>query len=580
MKNLVIYTLLALLVLTFADGVLAADWDLHSDNWVAKDALGRELPGYSVCGPPRKDRYVGIFYFTWHQPGPGPYDITKILAEDPADPKWGPVNAFHHWGEPEMGYYLSEDPYVIRKHVMMLSEAGVDTLILDVTNAFTYTSTYMKLCEVMAGIRREGMSTPQLCFIAHSSEAQTVQKLYDEFYSKNLYPDLWFKWEGKPLILANPASLSDTMKRFFTVRMSWFAHDPNDWFGNGQDKWTWLDPSPQEPGWHVKGVPEEMSVGIATHPVSNTGRSHQNGKQPPHDQYDMTATAGEGRYFTEQWNRALKVDPQFVFVTGWNEWIAQRFINDGGLSVAGHPAKKGDSFFVDQYNQEYSRDAEPMKAGHTDNYYYQLTSYIRRFKGVRPPQKGSGPKTITIDGDFSDWTNVQPEFRDPIGDTLHRDFNGWGDTHYTNDTGRNDIIRAKVAYDRKNVYFYVEAKDPLTSYKDPNWMLLFIDTDRNPRTGWQGYDYVVNYPVHSDVTTTLMMSINGWDWNTRCLVSYRARGNAMEISIPRAALGLAGKPVSLDFHWADNIRKPNDIIEFAVSGDSAPDRRFNYHYEQ
>jgi hypothetical protein len=568
-----------LLGLMMVGGALAADWDMHSDSWVATDALGRKLPGYKECGPPRHDRFVGIFYFTWHQPGPGPYDITKILAENPENPKWGPVNAFHHWGQPEMGYYLSEDPYVIRKHLMMLSEAGVDTLILDVTNAWTYTSTYMKLCEIMTQLRKEGMHTPQMLFIAHSAEAKTVQKLYDEFYSKNLYPDLWFRWEGKPLVLANPSELSDTLKGFFTVRYSWFDHDPNGWFGDGHDRWTWLDPWVQQAGWHVKGVPEEVSVGIATHPIANLGRSNHNHIQPPHDKYDMTTTAGNGYYFADEWDRALELDPKFVFVTGWNEWIAQRFVGPS-QSVAGNPRKKDGSWFVDQYDQEYSRDAEPMTAGHTDNYYYQLISYIRRYKGVRPPEKASGAKTISIDGSFGDWAGVRPEFRDPIGDTLHRDYKGWGDTHYTNTTGRNDIIRARVAYDKRNVYFYVETAAPLTSYKDHNWMLLFIDIDRSASTGWQGYDYVVNYPVVSATATTLKKSTGGWNWKTVSNVSYKARGNAMEISIPRAALGLAGKPVAFDFHWADNIQKPADIIEFSVSGDSAPDRRFNYRYEQ
>ena len=578
MGRIIRFSLTALAALAFAGSAIAADWDLGSDNWVATDALGRKLPGYKECGPPRKDRYVGIFYFTWHQPGPGPYDITKILADNPENPKWGPVNAFHHWGEPEMGYYLSEDPYVIRKHMMMLSEAGVDTLILDVTNAFTYTSTYMKLCEIMTELRKQGMRTPQLLFITHSASGRTVQKLYDEFYSKNLYPDLWFKCEGKPLILATPSELSDQLKDFFTVRYSWFAHPRDDWFGDGHDKWAWLDSWPQEPGWHVKGVPEQISVGIAVHPIANIGRSNQNGVQPPHDKYDMTPTAGLGIYFDQQWKRALEVDPQFIFVTGFNEWIAQRFVGPS-QSVAGNPRKEDGSWFVDAYNQEYSRDAEPMKAGHSDNYYYQMIGNIRKFKGVRAPEKAGGMKTIKIDGSFSDWTAVRPEFRDPIGDTLHRDFKGSGDLHYTNTTGRNDIIRAKVAYDKANVYFYVETEAPLTSCKDPNWMLLFIDADKDSSTGWQGYDYVVNYPVVSATSTTLKKSAAGWNWKTVRNVSYRAKGNAMEISIPRAALGLAGKPVAFDFHWADNIQKPADIIEFSVSGDSAPDRRFNYRYE-
>ena len=565
-----------------AGAAVAAGWDLRSDSWVATDALGRKLPSYGAVGPPRRDRHVGIFYFTWHAPAPGPYDITKILTENPENPKWGPVQAFHHWGEPEMGYYLTEDPYVIRKHIMMLSEAGVDTLILDVTNALTYTSAYMKLCEVMTQLRKEGMHTPQMFFIAHTADRQTVQKLYDEFYSKNLYPDLWFRWMGKPLVLANPKELTDAQNGFFTVRHSWFARVPGEWFEDGKDKWPWLDYAPQEAGWHVEGVPEEVSVGIATHPVANLGRSYSKGVQPPHDKYDMTKTAGNGIQFAEQWDRALEIDPQFIFVTGWNEWIAFRFLNtaDTRHAVAGNPAKEGSSYFVDLYNQEYSRDAEPMKAGHTDNYYYQLASYIRKFKGVRAPEKASGQKTIRIDGSFSDWTAVRPEFRDGIGDTFHRDYKGWGDLHYKNTTGRNDIIRAKVAYDKQSVYFYAETAAPLTSWKDRNWMQLFIDADMNSKTGWQGYDYVVNYPVVSAASTTLKKSAAGWNWKTTRNVSYRVKGKAIEISIPRAALGLIGKPVAFDFHWADNIQKPNDIIEFAISGDSAPDRRFNYRFEQ
>ena len=50
------------------------------------------------------------------------------------------------------------------------------------------------------------------------------------------------------------------------------------------------------------------------------------------------------------------MDPEFVFVTGWNEWIAQRFLNEGGTSMLGRKLAKGETFFVDQYSQEYSRD--------------------------------------------------------------------------------------------------------------------------------------------------------------------------------------------------------------------------------
>ena len=49
------------------------------------------------------------------------------------------------------------------------------------------------------------------------------------------------------------------------------------------------------------------------------------------------------------------------------------------------------------------------------------------------------------------------------------------------------------------------------------------------------------------------------------------------LAIPRASLGLGADPVQFDFHWADNFQT-NDIADFGVDGDSAPDRRFNYRY--
>ncbi len=571
--------------LLLAPASSAAERDLASDTWTATDALGRKLPGFEECGPPKDGKFVGVFYFIWlgQHSTSGPWDVTKITAADPNDPQWGPVHHFHHWGEPELGYYVSTDEYVIRYHARMLANAGIDVIIFDVTNSFTYPNVYMKLCEVYAQMRREGYRTPQIGFIAHSHETRTVEKLYDDFYSKGLYRDLWFTWPSdgagsplKPLIMADPEKMPPHIREFFTFRHSWAWSDPNGWFGDGRDKWPWVDHYPQSIGWHEKGVAEYVSVSAAQHPITNIGRSFHDGKQPePADR-----RPAEGLFFAEQWKRALEVDPQFVFITGWNEWVAQRFLADGVHNMmTGRKLAKDETFFVDQYDQEYSRDIEPMKGGHTDNYYYQMVAGIRRFKGVREPEKASGPRTIRIDGRFADWTLVKPEFRDWEGDTEHRDSQGWNDTlKYVNKTGRNDFVRLKVAYDAENVYFYAETKDPITPDTDPNWMLLYIDADCDPKTGWNGYDFVVNRDaIHAAMVDRAELSLghakNGTD------VTYRTSGNRMEVSVSRAILGLLGKPVRLDFHWTDNAPATDDIGVWANYGDSAPDRRFNYHFE-
>lgn len=114
--------------------------------WPATDGLGRALPTHGEVGAPRKDRFVAVFYFLWlGQCGSaGPFENSKVLAADPAaltkpdGPFWGPVVAAHHWGEPLVGYYVSDDEAVLAKHAQMLDDAGVDVVIFDASNQVAY----------------------------------------------------------------------------------------------------------------------------------------------------------------------------------------------------------------------------------------------------------------------------------------------------------------------------------------------------------------------------------------------------------------------------------------------------------
>ena len=142
-----------------------AQQDLMQDTWVATDAVGRHMPTADEIGPrPEKRRFVGMFYVTWHNSAynriySGLYDrdVTKILAAHPdarlrddiywPDGKDLPAYNYdsYHWGEPEYGYFISTDRFVIRHDISMLSDAGVDVLILGCTH-------YPLLTEVIAGI--------------------------------------------------------------------------------------------------------------------------------------------------------------------------------------------------------------------------------------------------------------------------------------------------------------------------------------------------------------------------------------------------------------------------------------------
>ena len=155
---------------------------------------------------------------------------------------------------------------------------------------------------------------------------------------------------------------------------------------------------------------------------------------------------------------------------------------------------------------------------------------------------------IKIDGNFTDWAGVDVEYRDTVGDTFHRDYKGYGGLHYTNDTGRNDIVTSKVAVDRNKVYFCVETKEAITPHTGSNWMLLFIDADQDPNTGWYGYDYVINHRVVDSKTTTLHRyspKAPGGPWVEATRLAYRYSGKGLEfwpchktVSDERATLSL------------------------------------------
>ncbi len=457
------------LLLLAASAVARADED-HSpgfaptlpDTWAATDNLSRPVADAAQAGPPQPDRVAGIFYFLWHSDLhiTKIYDNTKILAANPADPQWGPPLAYHWWAEPFDGYYRSDDPWVIRRHAQMLTDAGIDVIVCDCTNTIIYPETITRICEVYTQMRQEGSRTPQIAFIVHSHSGQTAQKLYDFLYAPKRFPELWFRWQGKPLLMAKVADVPDNLREFFTVRDSWAWTGPGSWFGDGKDKWPWIDNTPQKPGWHdAPDKPEEIAIAAGGHPTSNIGHSQHDGQQPPEaDQHP-----GQGLHFGEQIRRALEVKPPFLFVTGWNEWQAMRFVQKPDkppVHFLGRLLEPGDSFWVDAYNQEFSRDIEPQRGHYEDNYYYQMADAIRRYKGVRSPPAPSAPKFV---GAFSDWADVTPEYHDDPFDTAPRDFPGCGDAGiYKNDAGRNDFVRAKVARDAKTVWFYVETREKIS----------------------------------------------------------------------------------------------------------------------
>jgi hypothetical protein len=557
--------------------------DTMPDTWAATDALGRVLPMSAEVGAAKANRTVGIFYFNWQASFTVPpfnnkqvFDISKILAANPQAPVWGPPGIPHYWNEPRFGYYRPDDPWVIRKQVQMLADAGVDVLILDVTNGYTYDAEREALCAVLEKMQDEGRRVPKIAMLANAGHDKVVGHLWETFYKPGRHRDTWFQWKGKPLLLTPPEGLAEEVKNFFTLRQSWAWTRGQPWFAEGRDKWPWLDFAPQVPGWHeAPDKAECVAVGVSQHATSNIGRSYHGSRQPPPEEQRPE----QGLYFDEQWRHAFPHDPEFVFVTGWNEWIAGRFLSDGKQTFLGRVLPAGETFFVDAYSAEFSRDIEPMRGGFGDNYYWQMAANIRRYKGARPVPAASPAVTITIPGGFAQWADVKPAYLDDLHDTPHRDHDGVpGAGRYTNPTGRNDFDTAHVVHDATHLFFHVRTREPLTPTTDGDWMVLLLDTDQNAATGRHGHDIRINQ-TRSTPDKASVERWNGKTWESVGTATLQVGANELHLAIERTALAMTpDKPLRVDFKWTDNVPADGDGMDFLDQGDSAPNARFNFRY--
>ncbi|MFC7523772.1 hypothetical protein ACFQRK_07475 [Parapedobacter sp. GCM10030251] len=590
----------------FALSVLALPTTLHaqfvnSDQWAMTDALGRKASPYEAAGDKKTDKFVAMFYWTWHQGNDDTTyqvrNITEIVRKHPEamkdynHPAWGTKKpGFFYWEQPLFGYYKTTDPWVLRKHAEMLADAGVDAVFFDCTNgSLTWQDSYEALLKTWDQAQREGVNVPKIAFMLPFGPAPhslvSLRQLYKDLYKPGRYKNLWFFWKGKPCIMGYPDNLEDSdedreIASFFTFRPGQpdYVDGPKR-----NDQWGWLENYPQHG--YVKGSNgkfEQATVGVAQNAGPETdghcsafnlpgtyGRSfsQRNGFDPRVDGYLY------GWNFQEQWDRAKEIDPELVFVTGWNEYIAGQWLPEHNWT--------GDPFsFVDQFDWNHSRDIEPNKGwgDKGDVYYLQLIDNVRKFKGMTPPEKVSAPKTVRIDK-WADWENVAPYFKHYKGNTLHRDHRGRYDQYYTNTTGRNDIVGAKVARDDARLYFYVETADKLTSPQDRNWMMLFIDIDRNKATGWNGYDFIVNRVSPKGNKAIVERNVgNRWEWEQVATVPFSVDLNKLALGIDRRILGLEKKAVDIEFKWNDNMQENGNIMDFYVNGDAAPGGRFNFVY--
>ena len=563
------------------------DFEYTTSSLSAVDDNGRVFEK----GDTYNGNQVGIFYHVWHGAHETPgevLDITEIMKSNPDYLKsdYISLNAkkFHYWGQPLYGYYCSADPWVITRHIELMMLMGVDFLVYDYTNSVCYDKEADMIFEILDRYAKQGFKVPKVTVYTNTNSPACVINVYNRYLKdgaiKSEYSYLWYAPNGKPLVIgvanqrsSSPELYSYLTEEFFDFRESQWP-DGKTTVTDTERGFPWM--SWDYPQGNYNGY---MSVSLAQHPgaamskgaMSNYGR----GFDFKIDE-NVTEKARLGTNYDQQWETVFKNNEDSskqkvntVMITGFNEWMAQK-LNDGN-----------DSFFVDTFSEEYSRDVEMMKGGYGDNFVVQTAINVRKFKYDQSKNYKHSKVTVDItDNTFKDWNKVLHCFKDMSGDAMARSYQDcFKTTVYEDNSNRNDITEVYVANDDDNLYVRVVTADDITGYNgtDANWMNLFLRTANASDKTFGGFEYIVNRTPLAGVTS-LERSKGGYSWEKVCDIEYTVFGKNISFKIPLSAIGLTAEDADVWVKATDNVTKYDDISDYYVSGDSAPLGRFAYSY--
>lgn len=571
------------------------EMDIYGDGYNNYMLVGFDEQGHAVDAvrETREGKEVGMFYFIWlGQHGAQQiYDISQIRSQYGDDITFhqdtavSPAGQFHWWGEPLFGYYNSGDRWVIRKHLEMLTEAGVDFIVFDTTNAVTYDNVAKRIMQVIEELRAEGWDCPQVAYYTHSYSIRTIESLYQNIYKAEYCPDAWYRVDGKPLIIGyfdpeadkaeaasrgdtsyNPAAPSQEIQDFFYFREARWPNEKvtaNSW---PYTEWTW----PQK----VNG--DMMSVSIATHPgvpfsfsLTHEGWMNWGRGYDPTTDVNVSEDILKGTFYDWEWRTVYKKDPDFVFITGWNEWVSIKSAYDG------------EYMYCDNVDMEYSRDAEPMMGGYEDAYYIQTIQRIREYKyqPITGYIASTVRKTVDITAGASQWEDVNAVYRRVGTDDGSRDsVGGATSVYYQNDPVRNNIVEVRLTNDSDNLYVMIRTTEDIVTAEDTGWMNLFFGCGRPDMSkGWEGYEYAINRSRADGKAAVERLNADG-SGSVIGEVSYTVQGNVMQLAIPRTLIGADGIG-DIYFKVADGIDDPTEIMSYYASGRSLPLGRLSYLYQ-
>ncbi len=355
---------------------------------------------------PEEDRLVGVAYTTWRYP----------------TSNWGEG---YTWDMPLVGKYASDNRDVIKQHAIWLADAGVDFIVIDWSNNVGYIPETMadarpdfKMIETATTAVFEVFATvenaPKICIMTGPGHIGTGaftdgsmyrknNQIYNTYIADPKYNEMYFYYEGKPLLLcyaATPSFISDGVsipyvdpeKRFTERWVTGFVGQQGTLYDEETYRsyvhWSWEERITQT--YMVKdGIPECMTVVAAYRPQGSPGDSG----------YIPAGERNNGATFRKQWQRVNDIGTKIALVVSFNEWT-----------------------IGEQTSLEVSKDIEPSETLGT-LYIDILKEQVKKFKGKL--DDSVSPSSDWAAG--ADMAGITTHYNGPVKEVLMSasSINGW-----------------------------------------------------------------------------------------------------------------------------------------------------------
>ncbi len=281
--------------------------------------VGVAVPGQSAmdAGAAAKTRYQGkvAIWYGSH-------------FEDTASHDWKPIKEWNGPFHPLLGEYKTSDPEIVRQHLRWLRRAGVDVIFYDVCRVqpeltildLPKQKTLQLIVEELSHQEKETRKL-QLVLWLEKWNANPMAEQYRfglDYILEHLAPtDFYFRLDGKPLVVTylNGASPEvDSLDRAFGSLLTIRRVTP---YPNVKG-WRYFGPAGDEecmtvnPG--ADGFMEEAFIAKYVNKQAIDDEAYRQRGRAAVEQ-----RAG-GKYFEGQLLKARQVDPEIIFISGWNDW--------------------------------------------------------------------------------------------------------------------------------------------------------------------------------------------------------------------------------------------------------------------